>query len=175
MPDIVATPIHDLWKVEIRGCSWWLEEGKCHTSTWRSWKRTQESMGPLTCLTAAPGKVKERVLLGTAASQLKQMTGNRQHRSRFTKGKSWLTWPLSTTRAVDINYLDANKALHNVYDSLLAKKGRYRVAGWSVRQVGNWPTSYNHNVVINCCSLGRQPVTSQVPWWLILASVLFRR
>lgn len=48
-------------------------------------------MGSLTCLTAVPGKVKERVLLGTVASQLKQMTENRQHISRFTKGKSCLT------------------------------------------------------------------------------------
>lgn len=74
------------------------------------------------------------------------MTGKSQH--EFTKGKSCLTNliifcdkitpSVNMGRAVEVAYLDFNKVLNSVSQSLLLNKlTRYRLDGWSARCVGN--------------------------------------
>ncbi|GAB0208061.1 mitochondrial enolase superfamily member 1 [Grus japonensis] len=100
-------------------------------------------------LTSIPGKVMEQLILGVINKHVeeKKVIGSGQH--GFTKGKSCLTnliafydgmtgW-VDEGKAVDVVYLDFNKAFetgsHNILISKLRKCG---LDEWSVRWVENW-------------------------------------
>ncbi|GAB0181689.1 mitochondrial enolase superfamily member 1 [Grus japonensis] len=56
---------------------------------------------------------------------------------------------------------------------LLNTLARYRLGGWSVRWVENWLTGCTQRVVSDGFHSGWQPVTSRVPYGLILGLTLF--
>ena len=88
----------------------------------------------LISLTSIPGKVMEKLILGTASRHIKDKRVIRGSQHGFTKGKSCLTnliafyeevtrW-IDDGKAVDVVYLDFSRAFDTVSHSILAAKLR---------------------------------------------------
>ncbi|PKU36532.1 rna-directed dna polymerase from mobile element jockey- hypothetical protein [Limosa lapponica baueri] len=110
-------------------------------------------------LTSIPGKMMERLILGTISKHMEEKKAIRSSQHGFTKGKSCLTnliafydgmtgW-MDEGRVVDVVYLDFSNAFHTVSHSILI--GNLRKCGleeWTVRWIENWLKDRAQRVVI---------------------------
>ncbi|PKU48584.1 rna-directed dna polymerase from mobile element jockey- hypothetical protein [Limosa lapponica baueri] len=110
-------------------------------------------------LTSIPGKVMERLILGTISEHMEEKKAIRSSQHGFTKGKSCQTnliafydgttgW-MDEKRMVDVVYLDFSKAFDTVSHSILiAKLRKYGLDEWTVGWIENWLKDRAQRVVI---------------------------
>ena len=100
-------------------------------------------------LTSIPGKVMEQLILETISRHIKDKKIITSSQHGFTKGKSCLinlinfydemTSLVDEGRAVDIVYLEFNKAFDTVFQKILIEKLlKYGLAEQTVRWIENW-------------------------------------
>jgi len=111
-------------------------------------------------LTSILGKEMEQLILEVIIKQVEEKKVIRSSQHGFTKGKSCLTnliafyddmtsW-VDDGRAVDVVYLDFNKAFNTVSHNILI--GKLRKCGldeWSVKWIENWLNGRTQRVVIS--------------------------
>ncbi|KAK4823990.1 hypothetical protein QYF61_009115 [Mycteria americana] len=122
----------------------------------------------LVSLTSVPGKITEKIILGTIERHSKNNAIMRHSQHGFTKGQSCLTYlisfydkvihPADEGKAVDIVFLDFSKAFDTVPHSvLLDKLSSCGISGFMVYWVKNRLKGRAQSVVVNEATTGCLP------------------